>query len=142
MGDFYYPSFSSTAQSYQFKATAPKISINEASLAVPNITVYAREWDLKYVTQFYTSPELRTADKVNFGTSGFVCYAPFQTSTSTSPGLYGTHNSWNGEQGANINTSNNINIAYQRKWVASFDADGLKVKGSAVPITANVTKSN
>ena len=111
MGDFYYPSFSSTAQSYQFMATVPKTSISEASLAVPNTPVYAREWDLKYVTQFYTSPELRTADKVNFGTSGYVCYAPFQASTSTSPGLYGTHNSWNGEQGANINTSNNINIA-------------------------------
>ena len=142
MGDFYYPSFSSTAQSYQFKATAPKASISEASLAVPNISVYAREWDLKYVTQFYTSPELRTADKVNFGTSGYVCYAPFQTSTSTSPGLYGTHNSWNGEQGANINTSNSINIANQRKWVASFSSDGLKVKGSAAPITANVTRSS
>ena len=99
MGDFYYPSFSCTAQSYQFMATAPKASISEASLAVPNTPVYAREWDLKYVTQFYTSPELRTADKVNFGTSGYVCYAPFQASTSTSPGLYGTHNSWNGEQG-------------------------------------------
>ena len=56
--------------------------------------------------------------------------------------LYGTHNSWNGEQGANINTSNNINIANQRKWVASFSSDGLKVKGSAAPITANVTRSS
>jgi len=142
MGDFYYPSFSPTAQSYQFKATDSKDTISEASLSLPYRSVYAREWDLKYVTQFYTSPELRTADKVDFVTPGYVCYTPFQTSTSTSPSLYGTHNSWNGEQGASVNTSSVINNANERKWVASFSADGLKVKGTAAPITANVTKSN
>ena len=129
MGDFYYPSFSSTAQSYQFMATAPKVSISEASLAVPNTPVYAREWDLKYVTQFYKDPELRI--KENFGQAGYVCYQPFTTQESNSPAAYGTHNTWGGAQNASVNSVSSINVITnldQRKWVASFGADGLKSK--------------
>ena len=143
MGDFYYPSFSSTAQSYQFKVTSPYTTIDDASQFPATISVYAREWDLKYVTQFYTDPELRI--KANFGQAGYVCYQPFTTQESNSPATYGTHNTWGGAQNAAVNTVSSINTITnldQRKWVASFDANGLKVKGSALPITANVTKSD
>ena len=142
MGDFYYPSFSPTAQSYQFKATSPYTTINDASQFPPTIDVYAREWDLKYVTQFYTDPELRI--KANFSQAGYVCYQPF-SNESNSPAIYGTHNTWGGAQNSTVNTVSSINTITnldQRKWVASFDANGLKVKGSALPITANVTKSS
>ena len=74
-----------------------------------------------------------------------MCYQPFTTQESNSPATYGTHNTWGGPQNASVNDVSSINVITnldQRKWVASFDADGLKVKGSALPITANVTKSN
>ena len=154
MGDFYYPPFGtngaiSDTLSYQYSCTpSGTSSAANASLGSMSKTVWAREWDLKYVTQFYTSSDLRTPVTFDVTSGGWICYSPRDNDNSET---YGTHNSWWGTQGDAIAvvgstysaeslypSSNAQDVLTNRKFAANFSATGLKVKKSAVPITVDI----
>ena len=147
-GDFYYPqgtTGSRTSYPYLIAAIAnipsPSASVGEASLKTLNATVWAREWAMGYVTQFYTDSTLVTP--ITNLAAGYYCYSP---STSTEAEFVyenGTENSWiygQDEIANNYDPAGTTSVPKAlRKFVAQFDSNAKKIKGTSVPITANFT---
>ena len=142
-GDFYYPQGTTGSRtSYPYLiATTPSVSVGEASLKTLNATVWAREWAMGYVTQFYTDSTLVTP--ITNLAAGYYCYSP---STSTEAEFVyenGTENSWiygQDEIANNYDPAGTTSVPKAlRRFVAQFDSNAKKIKGTSVPITANFT---
>ena len=145
-GDFYYPRFQASQSSYQYIVSDTGFtSAQSASNQGPNRTVWAKEWSAKYITQLYTTSELR--DVYSFSQSNqWHSYQPVGgTSTDDSDNSdpenfhakFGTNNSGTSAIGSNmivpsqLTSSSNSN----RRWVAQFSSTGLKVPKTAEPST-------
>jgi len=142
-GDFYYPQGTTGSRtSYPYLiADEPSASAIDASFKTPSKTVWAREWAMGYVTEFYTDSTLVTPI-TNFA-AGYYCYSPSSSEEAEFVYENGTENSWvNGQdEDANnyslVGTTNNLKAL--RRFVADFDSNAKKIKGTSVPVTANFT---
>jgi len=138
-GDFYYPP-SSSSSSYAYRvspsgSSGPSIASSKTPTNTPEL--FAREWHLKYVSQFYTDAALTQPWSPGaYGTpwSASTAWYSFTPNTAGISSNTGTDVS---------NVSNFGSTAYQstvtnvnRRWVAYFDANGKKVPGYAYPVEA------
>ena len=147
-GDFYYPILGNmeagTSFSYRvnLKGRTNYLdaigNLNTPSSTFPNITLYAREWAPKYVTKFYTDPDLTQEVGSDF-TPGIHAYMPIAQTGDESIYLnwttrFGTELSApsNGRASNGANPGGTIND-FSRKWWANFDGSGEKEIGSAKP---------
>ena len=123
-GDFYYPKAygGSNIYSYPYRISALGANTNtEADELAVNVPVFAREWHLKYVSQFYTDPDLTIKWTPGGGGNKWYAYTP-STDNSSIPAEYGTDY-------ANTSPDSKIPIATSdsaRKWTAYFNLTGLK----------------
>mgnify|MGYP003638310999 FL=1 len=132
-GDFYYPdgNNSPTSYAYQINGTG-NVDENTASGLSPNVSVYAREWSFKYVTQFYTDPDLSTEYT---GTEQGKYYSYRGINAADNTVSMGTENSFVSENNifltntSVLNNKTNIN----RIWVAQFNGNGKKIIATARP---------
>ena len=139
-GDFYYPPFAteSSSEVYAYRVSpigrltrdiAKNLTTNNPTTFQ---TVYAREWSLKYVTQFFGEQSL-TQKWVPAARQGdYYIYQSVQAVDSVSS-KYGTENS------AFISTivdENDMSSSSnsERKYTARFDTDGKKIRQSALPV--------
>ena len=136
-GDFYYPPFGQENKSFAYNVsrdgTATEVESYNASTQT---TVYAREWAMKYVTQFYTDAALTTSWIPNNAAGNYHVYHPLQTTQEDWNSEFGTENSSFTSQTTSINTFASAN--YTRRYTAQFDDNGKKIKGSANPLQGNV----
>jgi len=131
-GDFYYPQGVAASNSYSyFISSSSSIDALTASDKTPTVTVHAREWSLKYVSQLYSDSNLTTPITTANLPDGYYSYS------ATSPGNYnssnGTGNSY--VLGTEVNMGNIPNNPVpKRRWTGNF-VNGKKVAGSALPNT-------
>ena len=152
-GDFYYVNNNT---SFSYKVSQPgSIDAAAASINQPqNLNqVWAREWAAKYVTQFYTDPQLTIPWNPNSGGSWYS-FAASNTNDGSNSIAY---NAQNGFENSFTNGISNQEEPYSdlytkypitpaslgggisnRRWVAEFSATGEKIKGSAIPSSGNV----
>ena len=152
-GDFYYVN-NNTSFSYKVSQTG-SIDAATASINQPqNLNqVWAREWAAKYVTQFYTDPQLTIPWNPNSDGSWYS-FAASNTNDGSNSIAY---NAQNGFENSFTNGISNQEEPYSdlytkypitpaslgggisnRRWVAEFSATGEKIKGSAIPSSGNV----
>jgi hypothetical protein len=142
-GDFYYPTVSS-ALSYGYKISSNgQTSAGSASIETKDTTVWAKEWAMEYVTQFYTDSDLST---VYTGTDNarFYSYSPLTILPEITPGPapFNTDSGTENSSPLSIGTAifpdainrGGFNQA-SRQFVALFDGSGKKIKASAIPST-------
>ena len=133
-GDFYYPnSTTDTVFTYLISATH-KTSADEASGETPNVQVFAREWSLKYVSVFYTTPQMTTIKTL---TNGFYSYS--SSSDGDANTTEGNQNSF-AEATTNRlqnNTYNPSDEPHLRRWTAEFSSN-KKVAGTSLPNTVEL----
>ena len=142
-GDFYYPP-NSDVISYPYSVSSRGYAdVETASANSSTREVWAREWSMEYVTQFYTNAELTTlVDPWDISSGSFFCYQPTPIDEGNFTAVNGTENSWIGAQGADVTESsiqtpnNQARPLALRKCVAQFNTTGLKVSGSATPVVA------
>ena len=138
-GDFYYPSQLNSfvnfggeiPSSYEYTITAVGQNTKLLAANYPSLgtNLYAREWDMKYVSQFYTDSELQNKWAPPNWSESAAWYAYKPVSENTVNARFGTQNA-----SAEPNTPDN-NI--QREWTAYFEDDGKKAIGTAVPVYPN-----
>tara|TARA_R100001460_G_scaffold8868_4_gene21833 strand:+ start:6691 stop:10995 length:4305 start_codon:yes stop_codon:yes gene_type:complete len=137
-GDFYYPkdyptcsSSSPTFFEYKVSSSGDSASINSLKNSTPSVSVFAKEWHCKYVTQFYTDSALSTKWTPTSQSSGkWHTYTPAFSNTKT--GRDGTWNSWVKGEGQPI-TNNFAYTDQDRRWAAQFNATGEKLTRTATP---------
>ncbi len=137
-GDFYYPkdyptcsSSSPTFFEYKVSSSGDSASINSLKNSTPSVSVFAKEWHCKYVTQFYTDSALSTKWTPTSQSSGkWHTYIPAFSNTKT--GRDGTWNSWVKGEGQPI-TNNFAYTDQDRRWAAQFNATGEKLTRTATP---------
>ena len=137
-GDLYNPTLDSTNPpsyfSYRISTQGSTVKENAKSF-VPAQVVYAREWSFRYVTQFYSNPEL-TILYSNTTANSFYSYSSSTDGTSLNA-KYGnemsntTNTSITGTDRAPIGTATN----QDRRWIAQFDGVGKKIATTAEPVT-------
>ena len=131
-GDFYYID-ANTPSSFGYKISSSTASENTASRKTPTKEVWAREWSHKYVTEFYNDAGL-TEPATGFIGTNWYSYSALSIQGNPINALNGSENSGISSFGA-LNTPsllNNSSIA-NRRWVAQFDVNGKKIKGTARP---------
>jgi len=123
-GDFYYPKAygGSNIYSYPYRVSALGANTNnQADDLIVNVPVFAREWHLKYVSQFYTDPDLTIKWNPGSGGNKWYAYTP-STDNSSIPAEYGTdYANTSPDASTPIASSNSA-----RKWTAYFNLTGLK----------------
>ena len=123
-GDFYYPKAygASNIYSYPYRVSALGANTNnQADDLIVNVPVFAREWHLKYVSQFYTDPDLTIKWTPGSGGNKWYAYTP-STDNSSIPAEYGTdYANTSPDASTPIASSNSA-----RKWTAYFNLTGLK----------------
>mgnify|MGYP003683762417 FL=1 len=146
-GDFYYPNTSQTNQTaYQYKVSqVNSFDAQRASFEIPGVTVWAKEWSAKYITQLYKTSELR--DVYSFSENNkWHSYEPVGGTTGNDSDnsdpenfhdKYGTNNPGTRQIGADMVTPGNLSLgnSINRRWVAQFSLTGLKVPKTAEPST-------
>ena len=144
-GDFYYPAFTESSNEVYAYRVSPtgRATRTEAENLVTNNpttfqTVYAREWSLKYVTQFFGGQSLIQKWNPGARQGDYYIYESVQTINTSINSKYGTENSSfssNSVDEADMSASNNS----QRRYTAQFDIDGKKLKQSALPLSGGAT---
>jgi len=137
-GDFYYPkdyptcsSSSPTFFEYKVSSSGDSASVNSLKNSTPSVSVFAKEWHCKYVTQFYTDSALSTKWTPTSQSSGkWHTYTPAFNNTKT--GRDGTWNSWVKGKGQQI-TNNFAYTDQDRRWAAQFNSTGEKLTRTATP---------
>ena len=123
-GDFYYPKAygGSNIYSYPYRVSALGANTNnQADDLIVNVPVFAREWHLKYVSQFYTDPDLTIKWSPGSGGNKWYAYTP-STDNSSIPAEYGTdYANTSPDASTPIASSNSA-----RKWTDYFNLTGLK----------------
>jgi len=133
-GDFYYPTQLNIGGgeipgSYEYSIISEGQNTSAAAAAFVGTAaapLYAREWDMKYVSQFYTDRELQNKWTPSNWSSSKAWYSYRPVSENTINAKYGTQNA-----SAEPSTPDN-NIF--REWTAYFESDGKKDIGTAVPV--------
>jgi hypothetical protein len=146
-GDFYYPKSNQTNETaYQYKVSSVNSpDAQNASGQIPGVTVWAKEWSAKYITQLYTTSELK--DVYSFSQNNqWHSYEPVGgvrggDSDNSDPenfhAKYGTNNPGTRLIGTDMVTPSNLlyGNSTNRRWVAQFSSAGLKVPKTAEPST-------
>jgi hypothetical protein len=142
-GDFYY---SNGENSFAYFVSARGYAdANTASITSPNKLIYAREWSHKYVTQFYEDPFLTIPWVPNLGIGDWFSYSGTSDDNGQGEVPYNVANGSENSYVVGINTPSIGNAISQntpisnRRWMAQFDANGKKLKGTAIPSTGNVS---
>jgi len=142
-GDFYYGS-SENSFAYFVSARGDR-DAHTASITSPNKLMYAREWSHKYVTQFYEDPFLTIPWVPNLGVGDWFSYSGTSDNDGQGEVPYNVANGSENSYVVGINTPSIGNAISQntpisnRRWMAQFDANGKKLKGTAIPSTGNVS---
>jgi hypothetical protein len=142
-GDFYYGS-SENSFAY-FVSARGYADANTASITSPNKLIYAREWSHKYVTQFYEDPFLTIPWVPNLDIGDWFSYSGTSDDNGQGEVPYNVANGSENSYVVGINTPSIGNSISQntpisnRRWMAQFDANGKKLKGTAIPSTGNVS---
>ena len=137
-GDFYYPT-PSVDSSFGYKiATSGDVNFVSASIILPTRTVWAREWSMEYVTQFYTDSNLSTP-YVETDDNYYYSYSPLTKEGNPFNTLNGSETASPLSIGSDIDEENIlvINGTANRRFVAKFNGSGLKYSQSARPCTGN-----
>ena len=143
-GDFYYPNINTPTNetAYQYKVSSVNSpDAQNASGQIPGDTVWAKEWSAKYITQLYTTSELRDVYSFSQDNQWHSYRTVGGDSDNSDPENFhakvGTNNSGTSIIGSDmvvpsllINSSNS-----NRRWVAQFSSTGLKVQKTAEPST-------
>ena len=139
-GDFYYPTFtesSSEVYAYRVSPTGRATRAESENLVTNNPTtfqtVYAREWSLKYVTQFFGEQSLTQKWNPGARQGDYYIYESVQEINSVNS-KYGAENSSFSSNSVNetdMAASNNS----ERRYTAQFDTYGKKIKQSALPLS-------
>ena len=146
-GDFYYPKPlndqlnpipNAIPTSFEYNITAAgKNDVLEASRQGFSLTtVFAREWDMKYVSQLYRDSQLtQKFIPLNYNSSN-AWYALRPLSANTINAKFGTSNSNSGTFGINTQGFAPINGFYNvnRKWCVYLDQNGKKAVRDAEPV--------
>tara|TARA_R110001592_G_scaffold1128_2_gene6638 strand:+ start:997 stop:5832 length:4836 start_codon:yes stop_codon:yes gene_type:complete len=142
-GDFYYPDNLNTSgateipSSYEYFVSNTGFSNSNAALISSpfNTRVFAREWDMKYISQFYRDEALQVKwnDSGNI-TSSLPWYSYRPISSPTINAESGTQNAATGVSNVVNQYTDNI----YRQWTAQFNSDGKKRLGSSTTIPATV----
>ena len=121
------------------------------------ILVYAREWAFRYVTQFYTDPELTTIwTPINASTTRWYSYRGFEDSYSTNVNGWQNINVKYGNENCNTRANGSpvfrdpvtnylvgTSIFYAgqaaRMWSAQFDPNGRKIIRTSEPCVASLS---
>jgi len=126
-GDFYYPAKygGSNIYAYEYRISSTHANTADAASALqPSKAIFAREWHMKYVTQFYTNIELTEKfNPIAYGDGiGWYCYMPSGDSNTVNA-KYGTDYS---NTSRNVSAPASVSPATSRKWVAYFNGTGHK----------------
>jgi hypothetical protein len=140
-GDFYYADIDSqgkTNTAYAYLITRNGVStVQDASQLPPQQEVFAREWALGYVTQFYSDSNLTNPQTLTIDQGAWFSYRP--TSSNTYSINNGNENSWIGAIGSTVNENSmnggGSNPDASRRWIAQFSATGKKIAGTSQPST-------
>jgi hypothetical protein len=125
-GDFYYDSrITGGFRAFAYNvSSAPQPDQASALNQIPTTTtVYAKEPLLRYVTQFYSSIEMRDNQKLSLNGAGWYAYSSVQSAFGANAGQ--------GAEGAYPHV--NGTEEQDRIWVAQFDANGEKIAGTSQP---------
>ncbi|MDC1200222.1 hypothetical protein N8078_01460 [bacterium] len=138
-GDFYYPAFTESSNevyAYRVSPTGRETRTEAENLVTNNPTtfqtVYAREWSLKYVTQFFGEQSLTQKWNPGARQGDYYIYESVQETNGINS-KYGTENS----SFSSIEVDENDMAASdnsERRYTAQFDTDGKKLKQSALPL--------
>ena len=141
-GDFYYK-FPETSFQYSISPRG-RNNVGYAEDEVPSVEVWAREWSLRYVTQFYNNSDLTEKWTPNLpwidggGTTGNSWYS--YSAVGDEPAADGTENA--SIQTAPVTPSDlSSSNTSNRLFVARFDADGKKFVATAQPVTSDVSNT-
>jgi hypothetical protein len=141
-GDFYYK-FPETSFQYMVSPRG-RNNVGYADNEVPSVEVWAREWSLRYVTQFYNNSDLTEKWIPNLpwvdggGTTGNSWYS--YSALGAEPSADGTENA--SIQTAPVTPSDlSSSNTSNRLFVARFDADGKKFVATAQPVTSDVSNT-
>ena len=138
-GDFYYTG-GDLSYSY-FISQGANDSGSAATQLLGSNQVFAREWSHKYVTQFFNDAGL--TEPWIPGVRSWFSYSG--TTVNDYNSQNGAENSFlegiipPSSQVISKDTLNNDKNTSNRRWVAEFDANGKKIRGSATPSTGNVS---
>ena len=135
-GDFYYPNNTTDTVFTYLISNDSRTSSAEASGDTPTQQVFAREWSLKYVSFFYTTPQMTTIKTL---TNGFYSYSSYNDDDI---------NTTKGNQNSFIQATTNRlqNGTYPltggfdphlRRWTAEFSSN-KKVAGTSLPNTVEL----
>ena len=107
---------------------------NSALQDSPDITLYAREWMGKYVSQFFTNAALTQAWSPNnySAITGWHSYSPHESG-------YVADNGMEFSNFINNNSTNYTQIYSEtnRRWAAFFESTGKKRVATAIPSVTN-----
>ena len=135
-GDFYYKNPIISSSFGYLISTTGQASNTAAATKTPAVPVFAREWSMKYVTQFYEDAELSIKYT---GTINENWYSYSATTTNTVNANEGSDNSSVGGINSIAPSPSTINQTLtlaNRRWVAKFDGDGKKIVQTAEPSTS------
>ena len=141
-GDFYYK-FPETSFQYSISPRG-RNNVGYAENEVPSTEVWAREWSLRYVTQFYNNSDLTEKWTPNLpwidggGTTGNSWYS--YSAVGNEPAADGTENASIQTAPVTPNDLSSSNTS-NRLFVARFDADGKKFVATAQPVTSDVSNT-
>ena len=137
-GDFYYPNYTPTAISYQYQITALGANSAADAAIITNYSyqeIFAREWDMRYVSQFYTDAALTTKWTPTNYSPNTAWYGYKPVSPQTVNAKQGTSNSNSGNFKLPISSTNPDGFDnIDRKWVAYFEIDGKKAITQTEPV--------
>ncbi|MGY8866112.1 MAG: hypothetical protein ACKVJK_10815, partial [Methylophagaceae bacterium] len=136
-GDFYYNQ-PNTPMSFGYRISTrgiPSPGDSAAALQTPTVEVFAREWSFKYVTQFYTNPELTTLYTATENNYWYSYSALTTGDTNTNIGTENSSIKGLNEAAPTPATINDSTFA-NRRWVAQFDGSGKKIPQTAKPSTS------
>tara|TARA_B110000208_G_scaffold65126_1_gene84432 strand:+ start:21 stop:4541 length:4521 start_codon:yes stop_codon:yes gene_type:complete len=142
-GDFYYPPFTeSSNEVYAYRVSPTGLADRDQAEATliggGSPTVYAREWSLKYVTQFFSEPSLTQKWVPGTRQGDYYVYQSVQELNGINS-KYGTENSSFKSLPADENDMSASNNS-ERKYTAQFDTDGKKIIGSALPLAGGASE--
>ena len=135
-GDFYYPKdypscpSSTSSTSYEYRVSVGANNTGSAASLQPNISVFAKEWHLKYITQFFTDAALSIPWVPVQSLGAYHSYIALENASKN--GRDGTSNSYMKGLGANMST-NDPGTNNTRRWTAQFNSTGLKTARTAQP---------
>jgi len=144
VGDFYYGFGNQRSFVYQLNTTGQASRVQAESLTTFPQTVYAREPLLRYVSRFYTDPQLTNPVNIVVGLGNYIAY---KAGTAAGAGFSLPGNAQGNQinatstlsrvaENASISNGNATTTQDRRVWVAQFAVTGVKFAGTSEPRTA------